>query len=414
MLRKPLELLFFVQSVVVRLLIVATTFYLSANAADILNRHGEVVENTITNDQVRRLSLQHWIDRDLNFSRALFIGTHNSYSSKRYGDLVYVNQRNDVTAQLNAGARVINLDLFSDVLSPDEDGTDTEVCHTNAITTYFGCESGYRLYPILAEIRDWFSQHPDEVIVVAFEEFLVERGFTTDEDFSKYAANLLINPDYLGDLYLKPSAEHPDFSQLSKKYIRSRGKNVVFVCSYCARTDSLWDENVYEMEAGALAAKADAWVLQTVDDVTDRYSILYENRCVGCGGASDEVLDSSELSAALHQRPYNMLGLDSYIAEPRFEAMIWSWGENYPRTIDNCVISDDSLEYAGRVDRWRSENCIKTLPLACAPGLSIQDTSWDEFLAFINDGATIEATVNIIFWAHRLSLQESLPLRSFQ
>jgi hypothetical protein len=69
---------------------------------------------------------QHHIDDSAPLYDGHFIGTHNSYSAFEDGYRDFLNQKYGIVDQLNAGLRVINLDLHPPVDSYDEW---MEVCH---------------------------------------------------------------------------------------------------------------------------------------------------------------------------------------------------------------------------------------------------------------------------------------------
>jgi|GEM_PF-3788945 len=339
------------------------------------DRNGNAIGTGIKGSVIRRLNLQHDMDKNLPFNNAMFFGTHNSYSTKRYSEVKrYVNQSNDVIAQLNVGARAINFDLFQDRINASSQGFDMETCHT--WNGAFCDSGGRRMYHHLREIREWLEENPDEVVVIVFETFITS-GETDD------AAALLANTEYLGNYHLRArdaSADGKNFSNLTKEYIRSQGKNIVYVCSNCGSGDTKvnWDNIVFDMPSGTISKKGNDAKDISPGDAANKYAILYEDRLFGGGGANE--LTGTELYNGINHRAYNMVGLDYFINENRFNALMWSWADGYPKSFEhNCAISDHAYPLYGQSDQWRSADCSNlVLPAACvSAGTGGNHSRWE-------------------------------------
>jgi len=350
------------------------------HAEGIEKRNGGVINlETISGldaDRIRRLSMQHRIDWNLPFRRALLVGTHNSYSAEDYSSYDGAfNQYYDVTAQLNAGARILNFDLILntyegeiefliDTVTGADSGSDIIVCHGVQFNSCIASGKRY-LFQFLEEVRIWIDKNPDEVVVIQFEVGLSGNQYTQ-------AAELLRNRHYLGDKYFRPGQLGiTDFRDLSKDSIRSAGKNIVFTCGGCGNTTNAWDLEVFNVsDTASLFHKGSDWwkldnniahaLLTGVYDSRydkDPYSILHPNH----------------LSWLLHTKQYNVIGLDYFFEErqlspftneyapdsERFDALVWSWAEGYPNAKHECTMhSNISGRVAGDVHDLETKNTL--------------------------------------------------------
>ncbi|MCG8461702.1 MAG: hypothetical protein MI919_35925, partial [Holophagales bacterium] len=116
----------------------------------------------------QRLTLQAGADKHAFLTEAIFPWAHNAYNSSAYGYTVKVNQDITITAQLNAGQRLIDLDL--------------QYCHgydDPLRLSHNICGSGDApFWHRLDEIAAWFAADPErlenEVIILYLEAGLVE------------------------------------------------------------------------------------------------------------------------------------------------------------------------------------------------------------------------------------------------
>lgn len=147
------------------------------------------------------------LDRPL--SRAVFLGTHNSYNSQAYATLVsywWPNQKYSITDQLRMDIRALELDVHYTWGA-------LRLCHGNA--SHMICSPADRPFEDgLREIHDWLArpENRQEVLLIELEEYL--------EGHDAEAFGLLRH--YLGDwMYhpaggCEPPAEWPTLRELTR------------------------------------------------------------------------------------------------------------------------------------------------------------------------------------------------------
>ena len=116
-----------------------------------------------TDDQVRRLGLQHHLDYNVPLAAATFIGTHNSFANPEndLNSLPFRNHSFGIDEQLRAGARILNYDIYP--------GGSVRMCHGSC----FVAEGETFIYG-LRELDFWLFEtaNGDEVVLLVLQDAL--------------------------------------------------------------------------------------------------------------------------------------------------------------------------------------------------------------------------------------------------
>ena len=125
---------------------------------------------------------------DRRYDQNSYLGTHNAYASVAYGWNL-PNQDRSISEQLDMGVRLLNLDIYlmrqytEGLLWKEEtyETCDTTSSHTEALEIALAHDPigfGHTPYQnarfmsldvVLAEIRIWMNNHPDQVVSILFE-----------------------------------------------------------------------------------------------------------------------------------------------------------------------------------------------------------------------------------------------------
>lgn len=125
---------------------------------------------------------------DRRYDQNSYLGTHNAYASGSYGWNL-PNQDRSISEQLDMGVRLLNLDIYlmrqytEGLLWKEEtyETCDTTSSHTEALEIALAHDPigfGHTPYQnarfmsldvVLAEIRIWMNNHPDQVVSILFE-----------------------------------------------------------------------------------------------------------------------------------------------------------------------------------------------------------------------------------------------------
>lgn len=154
------------------------------------------------------------------------LGGHNAYNNKG----IFKNQYWTITQQLDAGVRVLELDLHGRLLS-----SKVRVCHGISANTCLLNPFGVRNYQaLLSEIKAWSDQHPDQLLIIELENHV------------KHEKSVLqpLQDTFKNVIYT--SAERsPQWLDETPAQIIAKGKRIIVADFGANRYDKtlIWDEN---------------------------------------------------------------------------------------------------------------------------------------------------------------------------
>lgn len=165
--------------------------------------------------------------RHLPLQQQQWLGAHNAYNHKG----IFKNQMWDITRQLQAGVRVLELDLHRRPFS-----SKPRVCHGTGLGDCLLNPFGVRDYQdILNEIKAWSDQHPDQLLMIELENH-VKNQAAVEGPLRQIFGSLLYT-----------AAERPlNWAQETPATIVARGKRVIVADFGPHRFDGqlIWDQNL--------------------------------------------------------------------------------------------------------------------------------------------------------------------------
>lgn len=321
----------------------------------------------------RALELQYELGSSVPMRNAPWVGTHNSFNSQaEMGPTLSVqdsNQMIDITAQLDAGIRSLELDVHR---FPDVEGAEPRVCHARGHDQgHFGCTFEKYLTDVLAEIGAWLREpgHRDQVLLLYLEDHL--------DDETGYADGAEAVTQNLGDLlYAPPAGGCTELPQaLTRDEIRAAGKQVVIVsdCGVGSAWPTVafnWDSHVESrpFDYEAFPACGPDYDRATYDSVIVRY---YEDstQLTATAGTPDDGITPAT-AREMARCGVDLIGLDQLTGtdDPRLEALVWSWAPGSPRPPGDvegrrCAsqVVNPGIPFGG----WRDQRCAQRRRPAC-------------------------------------------------
>jgi len=329
----------------------------------------------------RALALQYKLAGDLPFIQTPWVGTHNSYNSTVQTGVSIsardANQRITNVAQLDAGIRSLELDVHR---FPDLPGGPLRVCHgRGADQLHLGCTLEKQLGPTLAEIAAWLDSPAGrgQVLLLYLEDHMV--------DAAGYDAAAQIVSQRLGERLYAPGpggcTEVP--SGLTRNRIRAAGKQALIV-SDCgpgtgwAEVAFNWDSHVESRPVGYQdfpdcgpdydRATYESTFVRYYEDSTALTNVV--GPPTGVATPDDGITPTT--AAAMTRCGVDLIGLDQLTgpADPRLEAMVWSWAANRPaapgtRPRRGCAIQRQARPATGGRSAWFDRICNRLRRPAC-------------------------------------------------
>lgn len=292
----------------------------------------------------RALDLQYELGSDVGFRNAPWVGTHNSFNSTKQAGLTLsasdANQRITNVKQLDAGVRSLELDVHRFPDLPGPLGA-IRVCHgRGADQAHLGCTTEKLLAPTLAEISRWLAspEGDGQVLLLYLEDHM--------GDAAGYDAAARIVETELGDvLFTPPPGGCSEVPQaLTRDAVRAAGKQVVIV-SDCgpgtgwAEVAFNWNSHVESRPVDYAdypdcgpdfdRAKYNAVVVRYFEDSTALTNVV--GPPTGVATPDDGITPPT--AAAMARCGVDLIGLDQLAgpADPRLEALVWSWQVNRPK-----------------------------------------------------------------------------------
>jgi hypothetical protein len=338
----------------------------------------------------RALDIQYDLAGDVGWTDMPWVGTHNSFNSTdQVGFTLSANDANQQirnVEQLDAGIRSLELDVHKTI-----DGS-IRVCHgRGADQLHFGCTTEKLLGPTLDEIADWLAEpdHSDVVLLLYLEDHM--------ENAAGYNAAAATVTAELGPMLYSPPAggcsEVP--ATLTREQIQAAGKQVLIVSDCGPEGASGWHAVAHNWNSHVESRPVD---YEDFPDCGPDYEFSdYETKFVryfedstaltnvvgpptGIATADDGITPPT--AAAMARCGVDLIGLDQVTgpADPRFEALVWSWQVNRPRPgmkgERDCAVQrrdvevDPSLAFPGSAvpatrAAWFDHRCARLHAAAC-------------------------------------------------
>lgn len=350
----------------------------------------------------RALALQRQLDLDVPLAQALLPHTHNSANSSAYAPSITTldaNQVLTITDQLRLGMRAIEIDVH---WAPHPQGDPSQgmravvQCHgepvlTPAGTIHAGCSVDMLLVDLLAELRVWLNNNPDEVVLLYLENVL-------DDDTAAHDAAVAAIDAKLGTLVARPAPGAGCQAlpvTVTKRQILGTGHQVLITgnCGPGGWNDRVFDRYPSWNERGG----------STFDCTSERSAITnfdgilvrrYEDSTwlSGMAGAGSH-LDASTISAMV-QCGVNLVGFDQLTPDDdRLPGLVWSWRTNEPNpdTTGACAAQGSDGLFA-------ASDCATAHRVACrtTTGWTLSTTSvaWSAAAAACAASSHFDVPVN--------------------
>lgn len=283
----------------------------------------------------RALEAQFELGSGLPLANTPWIGTHNSFNSvAEMGPTLSdqdSNQQITPVDQLRLRMRSLELDVHR---FPDVPGATPRVCHARGHDEgHLGCTIEKPLSDVLSEISGWLRLpgNRDQVLLLYLEDHLDDaQGY----DDAAAAVNAQI-----GDLVYKPAG--PGCTALplalTREAIRAAGKQVVIVSDCGPGTG--WNGVVFDWGAHVESRPFDYldfpdcgpdYDRATYDSTLVRYYEDSTQLTQVAGDPDDGVTPPT--AAAMARCGVDLIGLDQLTgpADPRLDALVWSWAHGRP------------------------------------------------------------------------------------
>lgn len=288
----------------------------------------------------RTLAFQYRIGNPLPLINAPLIGTHNSFNSTSEPPTLSGEDNNQVlslTQQLDIDVRSLELDVHNVNGRP-------VVCHgRGADQAHFGCTTERTFAERLVELRDWLTQHPDQVLLLYLEDHLQ----------GAYDAGAQVLDEGLGPLLYKPPPGDCSGMPLllTRRQVLAAGKQVIPISSCGEGTkwrDLVFDDKAREEFEGG----ADDLEPYPQCDYTGHFQRFFEDSTYlsfgvdTVSGATPSPGLTPELTRQMTRCGVDLTGFDKLTAgDGRLAASVWSWGKDQPSG-PGCAIQRARLRIA--------------------------------------------------------------------
>ncbi len=189
----------------------------------------------------KALALQREMDLNTPLNEVTFLGTHNSYNSKYYASPLTrypdPNQSLSIYAQLDAGARSIELDAHWTYTS----GLKKDILLCHADDSHLGCSTADRhISEALTELRNWLKANPNEIVLLYIDRHLDGHEPRLAALLEEYLHHYIYQPSMLRDTVDHSCLALP--SQLTKAAILKAGKQLLIIVKGCDGDDAHYEE----------------------------------------------------------------------------------------------------------------------------------------------------------------------------
>lgn len=310
----------------------------------------------------RILGFQYDLGRDVGFSNAQWIGTHNSFNSPSEETTISStdsNQQRSLTDQLRMDVRSLELDLhwFRNTVV---------VCHARPESELnAGCTTERELPAVLAEITAWLDQNPEQVLMLYLED-----DMSSDAGRADAAAKLNAG---LGERLYRPEGGCQQLpGSLTRDDVLATGAQV-FLVSGCDEgagwNDTVFDWNTMHDESGGSTgyqcnhtANYDDKLIRYFEDTT------WLSAVTSPGGPPKEQRGiTADVAGRMIRCGVDLLGMDQLQPDDgRLEALVWSWALD--ASAGDCAVQ------RGSDGRWTGGDCAVLRPAACRDAA---DGTWE-------------------------------------
>lgn len=323
----------------------------------------------------RALAFQYELGGDVPLRNAPWVGTHNSFNSTaEMGPTLSdtdANQQLSLTDQLRLDVRSLELDVHT--LPSIHAGVKKApvVCHgRGADQAHAGCSIEKTLDTVLAELRGWLREHPDQILLLYVEDHADGQAGHDD------AAAVI--DGQLGDALYRPSGAGCTKLplDLTREQIRAAGKQVLIVsgCGEGAAWQHAafdWSSHGEERPLGYTDFPACGrdftrafYDTQLVRYYEDSTGLTAGASAVGQASVDDGI--TPETAGRLARCGVDLTGFDQLLPDDgRLAASVWSWAPNEPGAGDCAIARSDG--------RWEARSCDEAHPVACKAA----DGSWE-------------------------------------
>ncbi|KJZ02952.1 ricin-type beta-trefoil lectin domain protein [Pseudoalteromonas piscicida] len=301
------------------------------------------------------LSHQSRLQKQVPLVDGIYAGTHNSYSSNAYNLKLYENQDISITAQLNAGARILELDIYR---TRDVEYGALYLCHSSGrCSTAAGTLSEYIYFDTaLREIATWAKANPDQVLLIK-----IENGNLETEDWVYFREGIQMQ---IGDIVYRPEGRYSSIpSDLTPKHLLDLGKQILFF-GWSADKSDISKEWMFQYN-GIEEGNEGPWSNCSKHAGEGKFSLFFEQR------------DEDNPTPDTHIRPNEVsgrskcggtwFGFDWLSAQndARMKAAVWSWAENQPDAIAGTGGTDNVSCAVSHQGRFYDDSCGLSFKFAC-------------------------------------------------
>ncbi len=306
------------------------------------------------------LNHQYRLQKHEPIVAGIIAGTHNSYSSNAYNLKLAENQNLSITEQLNAGARILELDLWR--TRAVEYGA-VYLCHSK-VTCGSIINGGDYIYldTALREITTWTQKNQDQILIIKLENQM------DNDDYHLFTESV---QRQIGDIIYRPlqaetNKECQGFpSTLTPAKMLAQGKQVIFYgASACNSKSYNWVFKGTNPEKSADRVKDNrSTLLSCSDHAAGRFALFYDQAEEDYG--TDHYIPT-DMIAGLSTCGGSAFGFDWLKPDDdRMKAAVWSWASGQPDLLPGtsgsgnatCAISSDA--------RFYDEDCSLSFSYAC-------------------------------------------------
>ncbi|WDE14212.1 phosphatidylinositol-specific phospholipase C domain-containing protein [Thalassomonas haliotis] len=288
-------------------------------------------------------------------------GTHNSYSSNAYHLKLAENQNLSITEQLNAGARILELDLWR--TRAVEYGA-VYLCHSK-VTCGSVINGGDYIYldTALKEISSWTRENPDQILIIKLENQM------DDDDYHLFSESV---QRQIGDIIYRPpeAASHRQCQNfpvaLTPAQMLAQGKQVIFYgASACNSKSYNWVFKGTNPEKSADRVKDNrSALLGCSDHSAGRFALFYDQAEEDYG--TDHYIPT-DMIAGLSACGGSAFGFDWLTADDnRMKAALWSWAQDQPDNQPSDAGSGNATCAVSSNSRFYDEDCSLSFAYACS------------------------------------------------
>lgn len=313
------------------------------------------------------LSHQSRLQKHVPLVDGIYAGTHNSYSSNAYDMRMFENQDISITAQLNAGARFLELDIYR---TRDIEYGAIFVCHNKAKCGHIlGMETiavGHKDFvfmdDILREVSTWTKNNPDQVLLIK-----IENGNMEPDDWHLLQESI---QRQIADVTYRPESFNQAIpSDLTPVQMLELGKQVLFF-GYSANKHSTTGKWLFQYNGSETDNASSRNSCSTQSD--GRFALFFEQReeenPVHLINGTPPAMTTSQVTN-LSKCGGTWLAFDWLEAQndARMTAAVWSWDNNEPNNIDSDNISGNAnCAYTNINGRLQDDYCDnKSRSAAC-------------------------------------------------